>query len=150
MTDSNETVSSAETDEPARPSAESGPRNRLLRDAAVFQGKLILDGLRDVVLFPAALIAVAVDFFKKDEPVGKRFYDVLHFGQQTEHWIDLFEAVERAPETEAPRPTIDVPSLDDFIDELERKLKAEYEKGDVAASAREAVDRAIDAVRAKR
>lgn len=150
MTDSNETVLDADTDEAAKPPADSGARSRLLRDAVVFQGKLILDGLRDVVLFPAALIAAGVDLVKKDEPVGKRFYDVLHFGSQTEHWIDLFEAIERAPETQTPRPTIDAPSLDDFIDKLERKLKVEYETGDVAASAREAVDRAIDAVRPKR
>lgn len=149
MTDTNDTVSSTATEDAAKPSADSAARNRLLRDAVVFQGKLILDGLRDVVLFPAALIAAGIDFFKKDEPVGKRFYDVLHFGQQTEDWIDLFEAVERAPETGTPRPTIDAPSLDDFIDDFERKLKAEYEKGDITASAREAVDRAIDAVRAK-
>ena len=149
MTDTNDTVSSTATEDAAKPSADSAARNRLLRDAVVFQGKLILDGLRDVVLFPAALIAAGIDFLKKDEPVGKRFYDVLHFGQQTEDWIDLFEAVERAPETGTPRPTIDAPSLDDFIDDFERKLKAEYEKGDITASAREAVDRAIDAVRAK-
>ena len=149
MTDTNDTVSSTATEDAAKPSADSAARNRLLRDAVVFQGKLILDGLRDVVLFPAALIAAGIDFLKKDEPVGKRFYDVLHFGQQTEDWIDLFEAVERAPETGTPRPTIDAPSLDDFIDDFERKLKAEYEKGDITASAREAVDRAIDAVRSK-
>lgn len=149
-TDAHETEIAADETAAQAVDADASARSRLLRDAAMFQGKLVLDGLRDVVLFPVALVAAGVDLLKKEGPTGKHFYSVLHFGKETERWIDLFEAVERAPRTDAPRPTLDGSSLDRFVDDLERKLKAEYERGDLSASAREAVERAIDAVRGKR
>lgn len=126
---------------------ESDLRKVFLRDAAVFHGKLLLDGLRDVILFPASLVAALVDVIKRDEAPGRHFYDVVHFGKQTEQWIDLFEAVNRAPEPEKPRPTINGPSLDDLVGDLEKKLKSGYEKGEVSASARQTIEELIEAVK---
>lgn len=122
-------------------------RNGFLRDAVVFQGKLLFDGLRDLVLMPVALIATVADVISREEPHGRRFYDVVHFGKQTENWINLFGAAERAPETDTPRPTMDGPSLDDFVDEFEQKLRSEHEKGDLSASAKEAFERIAEAAR---
>ena len=119
-------------------------RRVFLRDAVVFQGKLLLDGLRDVILFPVALIATAVDFVKRDDPPGRHFYDVVHFGKETEQWIDLFEAVERAPETSRRRPNIKGPSLDDFIDDVEGKLKTGHERGELSAAAKRVVEQILE------
>ena len=44
-------------DELPGPSQETNVRLNLLRDIAVFQAKLIVDGLRDLMLVPASLIA---------------------------------------------------------------------------------------------
>jgi hypothetical protein len=118
-----------------------------LRDAAVFHGKLLLDGFRDVVLFPVALITVLVDVVRRDDPPGRRFYDVVHFGKQTERWIDLFEAADRAPETDRPRPEIDGPSLDEFIDDFGQKLKDGHEKGELSASAKRTVEQILEAAK---
>ena len=74
----------------ASPSPEFNVRGRFLRDALVFQGKLALDGLRDLILLPVALAATGIDLIKRKEAPGGRFYDVVHFGKQTEQWINLF------------------------------------------------------------
>lgn len=129
------------------PAPELDARRRFLRDAVVFQGKLVVDGLRDLILMPVALVAAGIDLVKRDEPAGRRFYDVVDFGKQTEHWIDLFEAVGRAPDTDRPRLKIDAPTLDEFVDQFERKLQAEQEKGDISAAAKQAVERILDAAR---
>jgi hypothetical protein len=126
-------------------STEPDVRREFLRDAAVFQGKLLVDGLRDLILFPATLVAAGIDFFTRSEPVGRYFYEVLHFGKETERWIDLFEAADRAPETE--RPGFNAPSLDELVDQLEKKLKAERETGEMSAAAKRAIERVRDAAK---
>jgi hypothetical protein len=126
---------------------DNDPRRVFLRDAAVFHGKLLLDGLRDVILFPVALVTAVVDAVRRDEPPGRHFYDVVHFGKETERWINLFEAVDRAPETGQPRPHIEGPSLDEFVDDLERKFKAGHDKGEISAPAKQAIDQILEAAK---
>ena len=51
----------------------------LIRDIAVLQVKLIVDGLRDLLLVPASLIAGIVSIVRTDE--GKPGNEFLHSGQ---------------------------------------------------------------------
>ncbi len=122
-------------------------RLRFIRDAVMFQGKLLLDGARDLVLMPVALIASIIDLFTPVDPPGRRFYEVVHFGRQTERWIDLFEAAGRAPESSERNLGIELPSLDDFVDQFEQRIRAERENGDISAAAKEAIDRIMEAAR---
>jgi len=130
-----------------RPSGESHSRKAFLRDAAVFHGKLFLDGLCDVILFPTALVAVAADLIRRDEPLGRHFYDVVHLGKQSEQWINLYEVADRLPAPDSPRRNIDAPNLDQMVDDLETKLKNVYDKGEISAAARQAIDQAMEATR---
>lgn len=127
--------------------ADTDVRKEFLRDAVVFQGKLLVDGLRDLILFPATLLAAGVDYFTRAEPVGRHFYDVVLFGKHTERWIDLFAAADRAPPTDRARPEFDAPSLDELVSQLEKKLKAERESGEISAAAKRAIDRVLDAAK---
>jgi hypothetical protein len=90
-------------------------RTVFLRDVAVFQGKLMLDGLRDIILFPVSFLAAAVDCLSRDASTGRHFYEVMHFARETERWVNLFEAADRAPDTQRPRPSISGPGLDEMI-----------------------------------
>ncbi len=77
-------------------------RWRLLRDAAAFQVKLVVDGMRDVMLSPLSLIAAIAGL-----ALGRHewFYDLLQLGRRSERWIDLFSAVRRLDDGEpAPAP----------------------------------------------
>ena len=112
----------------------------------MFQGKLAIDGLRDLALMPAALVAALLDFVSHTDPPGRRFYEVVHFGKQTEQWINLFGSVDLDAGT-YHRRDIDIPSIDEFVDDLEQKIKAERERGELSASAKQAFERMIEAAR---
>ena len=127
------------------PVPETNWRWQFARDVLVFQGKLLVDGLRDLTLSPISIFAALIDVFKGGDRPGRHFYDVVHFGRQTELWINLFEAADRAPETERPRPEIDLPSIDEFVNRFEDMIKEEYDRGDISASAKRVVDETVHA-----
>jgi len=128
-------VSSAHQDPP-----ETESRWELIRDLVIFQLKLGLDALRDVVLVPVSLVAGIVDLVSGGEPPGKNFYEVVRLGRGTERWINLFGSIE-APEGEEA-----VPSLDSLAGQLERLIVDQVERGGVTASARDAIDRSLDRI----
>ena len=118
----------------------------LLRDLFVFQGKLILDGLRDLLLSPLSFIAAAIDLLSG--PRSRNFYELLEMGRRSEHWINLFGAAN--PEKPAPeKPAQGARSADDLVDQMEELVKRQYEKGGMTANAKSAIDKALDALQKK-
>ena len=63
---------------------------RFLCDAAVFQGKLLLDNVRNLTLIALSLIAVILDLTSKDAVDGKRFYAVLRWSQKCQRMTNLY------------------------------------------------------------
>ena len=113
----------------------------LLRDLFVFQGKLILDGLRDLLLSPLSFVAASIDLLSG--PRSRNFYELLEMGRRSEHWINLFGAANPEKSTEGPR------SADDLVDQIEELVKRQYEKGGMTANAKSAIDKALDALQKK-
>ncbi len=70
-------------------------RGELLRDVIIFQIKLIIDGFRDVIIFPISLGAGLIDFILGTQYFHGFFYRVLKAGRQTEEVINLFEKADR-------------------------------------------------------
>ena len=68
----------------------SQSRLQLLWDVFVFQFKLALDGLRDVVLVPVSLMAALMGLLFGGDKPADYFQRVLRFGRRTEFWINLF------------------------------------------------------------
>lgn len=68
----------------------------ILRDLLIFQIKLMLDGLKDLVLAPVAVLAVAIDLLIPTERTGQRFYMVMLLGEKFDGWLNLFGAADRA------------------------------------------------------
>jgi hypothetical protein len=65
----------------------------LMRDLFVFQAKLFVDGLRDLLLVPASLLAGIWSLVSGDKGrPGPQFYQLIRVGKQSELWIDLFKA----------------------------------------------------------
>jgi len=123
-------------------------RQAFLRDVGMFHGKLLLFGICDLLLFPAALIAVALDFVKgRGEPDGRHFYSVVNAGKAADRYIDLFAASDRAPATVYWRPSADTATIDGLAVELEAKLKTAYDSGELSTAAQQAVERVIAAAR---
>lgn len=64
----------------------------LLRDLAIFQVKLVLDGMKDIVLMPVTIAAAAVDILLPGPRPGHRFYAVMSVGERFDRWLNLFSA----------------------------------------------------------
>ena len=123
----------------------------LIRDLFVFQAKLLVDGLRDLLLVPAALVAGIWSLVAGDKDrAGPQFYRLIGLGKQSERWIDLFKAYENAPEEVQREHEFAVSNMDEIVDRFESFVVDEYERGGVTAQAKERIDKALDAVQRSR
>ncbi len=133
---------------PTETPAESNARATLIRDIIVFQGKLIVDGLRDLVLVPASLVAgiISLASGSHSQP-GTQFYRLLGVGKNSERWINLFGALRNAPadlEQFEPFPETDI---DDIVGRVEAFVVDEQKRGGMTAQARERLEKALEALR---
>lgn len=110
-------------------------RWQTFRDVLVFQGKLVVDGLRDVLLSPVSIAAALIDLVVPGDDKGRRFYAVVKFGRRTEEWINLFGAADRH------EPDFDPKGIDAVIDELEKAVRDPERRSEVRARARAALAR---------
>jgi hypothetical protein len=116
----------------------------LIRDVVVFQFKLIVDGLRDFVLVPVALLAGLLSLVtsEKGKP-GAQFYQLLDTGKKSEHWIDLFGALRHAPPDLVDRVHFPDANMDEILDRFENFMVDEEKRGGVTAQARERFEKAL-------
>ena len=136
---------------PFRKKEPSAERWTLLRDLGVLQVKLIVDGLRDLILVPASLIAgiISIASGKNGRP-GSQFYHLLAWGKESELWINLFGAVKNSPEAIAqPRPFGDQ-DIDDIVGRIENFVVDEVKRGGLTSQAKERLDKILDAVQRKK
>ena len=126
--------------------ANSDERWKFWRDVAVFQLKMFLDNVRDLVLMPVSLVAAVIDLIMKGEREGALFYKVLRWGSHSEEVIDVYSAIkDHDPGKFKVSPTY---TVDAVIARLEGVVVREVEKGGTAASIKSAMDRAIDQIHA--
>jgi hypothetical protein len=132
-----DTPGSARTPHSAQPT-----RWELIRDIAVFQLKLAVDALRDVVMVPLSLTAGLIDLFTGGDRPGRLFYDVLIAGRRSEAWINLFgEAARVSPDL----ATNDDPAaIDRVVQRVEGLIVDQFERGGMTASAKQAIDRSLN------
>ena len=121
-------------------------RWQLLRDLAVFQFKLLADGLRDLIMSPVSLIAGLIGLlFVHDNP-HRPFHDVLALGKRSERWINLFGALPRKRRLTESITVARTGSLDDVLERVEQLMVEQYEKGGLTASAKTSIDRSLNAL----
>jgi len=122
----------------------------LIRDLGVLQLKLLVDGLRDLILVPTALVAAIISIASgKDGKPGTHFYQLLAWGRESEAWINLFAAVENSPaEIKRPKPFGDR-DIDDIVGHLESFVVDEVKRGGVTAQAKERLDKILNAMQRK-
>lgn len=123
----------------------------LIRDVAVLQVKLIVDGLRDLILVPTSLIAGIVSLSKtKDGKPGPEFYSLVSAGKQSERWINLFGAIKNAPPEVVDESPFGDAEMDDIVLRIETFVVDEYKRGGITAQAKERIDKAVGAMRGRR
>lgn len=110
-----------------------GPRERLLRQAAVLQLKLVADGLRDALLIPVSLVAAAVGLLRGGDDCDAEFRRVIDLGRRSERWINLFGHEEPLV------PGSAVGSIDQVLDRVEAIVVEQRRSGKSAAEIRDAI-----------
>lgn len=126
-------------------------RTTLIRDVAVLQLKLLVDGFRDLVLLPASLIAGLISLLQSnDGKPGGQFYELLAWGKRSEAWINLFGAIRNAPADIRPPADSNAADIDDIVSKVETFVVDEYRKGGVTAQAKSRLDQALKAMQKKR
>ncbi|MEM7276988.1 MAG: hypothetical protein AAF385_02590 [Pseudomonadota bacterium] len=66
-------------------------KSELVRDAVVFQFKLLLDGLIDFVMIPVSFIAALISLVKGD----RTFYEAMRTGRSLDRRLNLYGAARR-------------------------------------------------------
>jgi hypothetical protein len=123
----------------------------LIRDVAVFQFKLIVDGLRDFFLVPVSLVVGIVSLVTgKNGVPGSQFYELLGLGKQTEHWIDLFGATRNAPPDLPEHVHFPQGNMDDVLDNLENFVRDEEKRGGMTTQARERLEKVLRSIKNRR
>ena len=71
----------------------------------VFQVKLGMEGVLDIMLIPVSLAAARLNLVLRNWRRPRWFHAVLRFGERCEHWIDLWRIA--TPGADAPRSEVD-------------------------------------------
>ena len=133
---------------PAPPLPEA-TRWTLIRDMAAFQFKLVVDGLRDFLLVPASLMAGLLSLVQGKLDQDNPFYELMRFGQRTEHWINLFGAARPLAGSEHADNAWPDGDMDQALAKVEGFIVREYQAGGLTRQAKERLDRALDALEQK-
>lgn len=111
------------------------------RRLVVFQVKLYVDALRDLVMSPLSIGAFLIDMVTGKRGEGSAFNRILGLGRQTEKAINLFDQYDKHAG--------DYRGIDTLIDQVEEGLRKEYRDGGVTASARDSIEGALERMRSR-
>lgn len=75
-------------------------RRVTLRDFAIFQLKLFLDGFKDFVAIWLSIGAILLDFIAGRGKRPRLFYSVVRASERFDQWINLHSVLERMDESE--------------------------------------------------
>jgi hypothetical protein len=75
-------------------------RTVTLRDFAIFQTKLFLDGMKDFVAIWLSIGAIILDFIAGRGKRPRLFYSVVRASERFDRWINLHSVVEHMDEIE--------------------------------------------------
>ena len=67
-----------------------------VRDFAIFQLKLVIDGLKDGAVFTVSFVAFAVDLVFRRHGRRRFFYKVMRISEKLDLWLNLHGAAEGA------------------------------------------------------
>ena len=68
----------------------------LIRDFALLLFKLVVDGLKDVLVIKLAIIAVVLDLVFPGTQRGRLFYGLMRLAERFDLWLNLYGSARRA------------------------------------------------------
>lgn len=121
-------------------------RSIVIRDMLVFQFKLVVDGVLDLVLLPVSLVVGLVSLIGSGPKSGSEFYDLMRAGRKAERWINLFGRVERGRHPAADEEFA-ARDLDDLVSRVEAFVLDEYRNRGGTVQTRQRLDAALESLR---
>ncbi len=127
----------------------------LIRDMLIFQAKLAMDAIRDLLLSPVSIICGLVDIFKGHSLSNSYFHRLMALGQKSDSWLNLFgnhkdnESTESLKVIDNQQAKAEV-SVDQLFSQVESLLKDQHDKGGLTASAKASIDRYLNKIVAKK
>ena len=109
-------------------------RLRLVWKMLVFQAKLVVDGMRDVLLIPAAIIAVGLGILVGGKEPDRYYRQLLHLGRRSERWINLFGGYSHHQ------------TADELLKPIEEQVFAGVRDSTTLSKANEQMNRSLDAL----
>ena len=110
----------------------AGPRRSILRELIVFETKLAVDGLKDIVLAPLAIVATLWDMALNSSRERPKLTAVLRLGESFEAWLNLYG---ERPVAAANRTPFGQAGSDVLIDQIEDLARGAHDS--ISSSRRE-------------
>ncbi len=98
-------------------------RSEVIHDTIVLQLKLIVDGVRDLLLMPVAFFAAVLGLIMHKKKPGRYFYRLLNYGKISEQWIGLFE---EAHKDNMEKVDLKDNSLQDLLNKTQSAIESKY------------------------
>ncbi|WP_085298375.1 hypothetical protein [Cognaticolwellia mytili] len=138
----------------------------LIRENLVFQIKLTLDAVRDLLLSPVAITCTILDLIKGNRSGEGYFQRLMQMGHQTDEWLSLFghdptktkqkhddasaESIGKADDLGAETNDKIRRGVDSKIDHLffkvEELLNDQHQKGDLTSTAKQKIDHYLEGI----
>ncbi len=112
-----------------------------LKKLGVFQLKLAVDALRDILLSPLSLMCTLIDLVEGNTGKDSYFEKLLRFGRRTERKINLFN--QHDDESSQGQ------TIDSLINQVESIIVKEYTEGQMSAKAKGAIEKTIQVIKAR-
>jgi hypothetical protein len=115
-----------------------------LKYAVIFQIKLGMDAVRDLILSPVSILCAVLDFLLGNSRKEGYFQKLMYFGRKTDKWINLFgEHDKRKNILVDASQKIEV-NADQIFIKIEALLKEQHEKGGLSLTAKSSIDRYLN------
>lgn len=111
-------------------------RASLIKQAFVFQIKLGLDAMRDLLLSPVSIVAVIIDVLVGHNRQQSLFLRLLHYGRLSDHWINLFEV-------QYPDKKHRSDSVDHWLAQAETIIKQQQNDGKMSSTTKEKLEQTL-------
>jgi hypothetical protein len=121
-------------------------RSEVVRDTFVIQLKLIVDGIRDLLLMPLVVIATIGGLIMHKEQPGRYLYRLLSYGKASEKWIGLFDEADK--DTMEPLD-LKENSLDILVKKTQTALESKYINEDKKQKLLDKLNFALDEINTK-
>ncbi|MEP1444969.1 MAG: hypothetical protein ABJK37_02485 [Paraglaciecola sp.] len=108
----------------------------LIRQGIIFQFKLGLDALRDILMSPVSIVLVIADVVMGSHQQQSYFNRLMRLGKKSDHWINLFAVDSPTAEPEGNKVAADT-NVDYWITKIETVVKEQQVDGKLTQSGKE-------------